>query len=133
MLTKKSCLLGALTLLLTACHQQLPKQVVAQPQFGTVQSLTSQDNQKVLIYTQGQDPYAQHWGLATTYTLTVDGKQYLADWEDADKFKKLKVGDKVNLHPSEYILCEGQNDLNPTCYRLMHIYKSDRRINPLQF
>ena len=119
-------LAGALSL--TACKQQFPKDVVGQPIFGTVQKLSSQDSLSQMIYQGGEDPTKKNWGLAGAYWVTIDGKQYPVFWEDRQKFLKLKVGDTVNLPPTAYIDCFGESDLKPTCYRLYHVYKSDRRI-----
>jgi hypothetical protein len=117
---------------LAACKQELPSKIEQDGVFGTLQDLKLQDNTKMLIYVQGDDPTKKNWGLAGGYYVTVDGKSYMLHWDQADKFKSLKVGDKVNLHPSEYISCVGEADLKPTCYRMMRVYKSERRVDPLQ-
>lgn len=115
----------------TGCKQELPRSVAQDAVFGTVQSLKTVDNDKMLVYVSTEDPYQKHWGLAGGYFVTVDGTEYQLHWDQADKMKELKVGDKVNLHPSEYIACVGEADLKPVCRRLMRVYKSERRMNPL--
>jgi hypothetical protein len=122
-----ACLVGV-----AGCKQELPKAVEADSVFGTVQDLRTTSDEKQLVYTSGEDPYTKNWGLAGGYYVTVDGKQYMVHWENAEAFKQLKAGDKVNLHPTEYITCTGETDLKPTCFRLMKIYKSERRVNPIQ-
>jgi hypothetical protein len=89
------------------------------------------NDEKQLLYTQGEDPYKKVWGSAAGYYVTVDGKEYKVHWDQAEKFTALKTGDRVNLHPSEYISCVGEADLKPTCVRLMRIYKSERRTAPV--
>ena len=121
-----------LTSLATGCKQDLPSQLEEPSVFGTVQEVNTRVSEKQLIYQAGQDPYKLNWGTATGYYVKVDEVTYPVLWDEADKFKALKVGDKVNLHPSEFISCVGENDLKPSCHRLMRIFKSDRRINPLQ-
>lgn len=118
--------------IISACKQELPKAVEQKSVFGTVQEVSTANDVKQLVYQTGQDPYAQNWGLMPRYYLTIDGKKYAIHWDHADKMKELKVGDKVNLHPSEYISCIGESDLRPSCDRLMKIYKSERRINPVE-
>lgn len=122
----------SLSFSLTACKQELPRQVSQDAVFGTVQNIKSVTDQKTLVYVSTEDPYQKHWGLAGGYYVTVDGVEYALHWDQADKLKELKVGDKVNLHPSEYIACVGEADLKPVCRRLMRVYKSERRMNPLQ-
>lgn len=113
------------------CKQELPKQVSQDAVFGTVQNIKTVDNEKMLVYQSSEDPYQKRWGLAGGYYVTVDGVEYQLNWDQADKMKELKVGDKVNLHPTEYIACVGEADLKPTCRRMMRVYKSERRMNPL--
>jgi len=120
-----------LSLSLSACKQELPQKLEEPNAFGTIQEIKTLPSEKMLIYGGGEDPYKANWGTATAYHLKVDGQVYFIHWDDAAKFKELKVGDKVNLHPGEFIACEGQNDLKPTCHRLMRVYKADRKINPL--
>lgn len=117
--------------LLAGCKQELPKQVTQDAVFGTVQNIRSVSDEKQLVYQSGEDPYQKNWGLAGGYYVTVDGKDYQLNWDQADKVKELKVGDKVNLHASEYIACVGEAELKPNCRRLMRVYKSERRLNPL--
>jgi hypothetical protein len=117
--------------LFAGCKQEFPKTLDEPSVFGTVQSLRQADSQKQLLYQAGQDPYKKNWGMATSYYVTVDGKELPVHWDQVDKYKALKVGDKVNLHPSEFISCVGEADLKPTCHRLMRIYKSERRVNPI--
>ena len=125
-----ACLLPVLVL--TACKQELPKTLEQKSAFGTVQEVSTANDVKQLIYQLGQDPYTQNWGLMPRYYVTIEGQKYPIHWDHADKMKELKVGDKVNLHPSEYISCIGESDLKPSCEVLMKIYKSERRINPVQ-
>lgn len=130
--SKSLLLLVAVALLpLEGCKQELPKTLEQPPVFGTVQAMRSANDQKQLIYQSGQDPQEKNWGLAASYYVQVEGKEYPVHWEHTEKFKALKVGDKVNLHPTEYITCTGESDLKPQCDRLMRIYRSERRINPL--
>ena len=125
-------LVGIVTIsILVACKQDIPKSVETAPEFGTVQELRTADSEKVLLYTRGEDPYQKSWASTTSRYVKVDGVEHPVHWADAEKFKNLKVGDKVNLHPSEYIVCIGEADLKPTCRRLMRIYRSDRRIAPV--
>jgi hypothetical protein len=129
---KKTAVLVALLMPLAGCKQDLPRQLDKDAAFGTVTGLKTIDNEKQLLYTQGEDPYKKVWGTAASYVVMVDGKEYKVHWDQSDKFKALKEGDKVNLHPTEYIACVGEADLKPTCVRLMRIYKSERRVNPIQ-
>lgn len=117
---------------LAGCKQELPKEVDQKPVFGTVQEVSTANDVKQLVYQLGQDPYAQNWGLMPRYYVTIEGKKYAVHWDYADKHKELQVGDKLNLHPSEYVSCIGESDLRPSCERLMRIYKSERRVNPIQ-
>ena len=119
-------------ILATACKQELPSRLAQDGVFGTIQSLRTTDNEKMLVYVQGDDPTKKNWGLAGGYYVTVEGKTYLLHWDQADKYKSLKEGDKVNMHPSEYIACTGETDLKPTCYRMMKVFKSERRVDPLE-
>lgn len=130
--TKTLIVSGFLVALLAGCKQQLPQKLETPPAFGTVQEVKTASEQKMLIYTQGEDPYKKNWGSAAGYSVRVEGKDYLLHWDQADKFRALKVGDRVNLHPSEYIACIGEADLNPSCTRMMRIYKSERRVDPLE-
>lgn len=116
---------------LSGCKQELPKKVEQAAVFGTATEMHVADNEKQLIYVQGQDPYTKAWGLAAGYYITVNGQVYKVHWDQADKFKQLKAGDRINLHPTEYISCVGEADLKPMCSRLMRIYKSERQISPL--
>ena len=129
---KNLLLITMVSLLLGGCKQELPRTVEQPPVFGTVQALRTANDQKQLMYQTGQDPYQKNWGLAASYYVQVDGKEYPIHWEHAEKFNALKVGDKVNLHPSEFISCVGESDLKPQCNRLMRVYQSERRINPLE-
>jgi hypothetical protein len=126
--------LGCLLVLtsLVGCKQELPKTVEQKSVFGTVQEIQTVNDQKQLIYQLGQDPYKQNWGLMPRYYVTIEGKKYAVHWDHAEKFKEIKVGDKLNLHPSEYVSCIGESDMKPSCERLMKIYKTERRVNPLQ-
>lgn len=117
---------------LTGCKQELPKKVDDPPVFGKVQELRTTASEKQLMYQGGQDPSKLNWGSATSYYVRLDDVWYPIQWDEVSKFKQLKVGDSVNLHPSEFISCVGENDIKPTCHRLMKIFKSDRRIAPLQ-
>lgn len=128
---KSLFVIATVGLLLGGCKQELPKAVEQPPVFGTVQAMRTANDHKQLIYQSGQDPYEKNWGLAASYYVQVDGKEYPVHWEHAEKFNALKVGDKVNLHPTDYISCTGESDLKPQCDRLMRIYRSERRINPL--
>jgi hypothetical protein len=132
MFNHKFALLLALAVSLSACKQDLPQKLEAENVFGTVTAVQMIDNEKQLLYTQGQDPHQKVWGAAASYVVTVDGKPYKVHWDQAEKFKGLKAGDKVNLHPTEYISCVGEADLKPTCNRLMRIYQSERRVNPIK-
>lgn len=116
---------------LSACAQQFPKEVSSDAVFGTVQNVSSASDVKQLVYMDSEDPHKKNWGAMGQTTVTVDGTPYLISWEHAEKVKSLKVGDKVNLHPTEFIVCDGQNDYQPTCRRLMKIYHSERRIAPI--
>jgi hypothetical protein len=129
---KKLALILAVLLPLAGCKQDLPQKLEGDTAFGTVTGLQTIENEKQLLYTQGQDPYKKTWGTASSYVVSVDGKPYKVHWDQIEKFKALKEGDKVNLHPSEYIACVGEADLKPTCERLMRIYKSERRVNPIE-
>ena len=120
------------TALLTGCKQDLPRKLEVESVFGTVTEKRMVDNVKHLIYVSGADPYQKNWGTAASYEVTVNGQVYRLHWDQAEKFKELATGDKVNLHPSEYIDCVGEADLKPDCTRLMRVYKSERRIQPLQ-
>lgn len=119
-------------LLAFGCKQELPRQVDTPPAFGTIQALDVVDGEKRLIYTETEDPHQKNWGLATSYYVTLDGHKYQVSWNEAEKFKQLKVGDKVNLHPTEYITCVGESDLKPSCTRLMKIYRTERRLDPIR-
>ncbi len=134
-LMKKLSLLIISTLLVSTtlggCKQDLPKEVNDEAVFGTVQDLKTVPSEHQLIYQLGEDPYKKNWGSTTAYYVRVNDVMYPVLWDDAELYKKLKVGDKVNLHPSEYISCVGENDLKPNCHRMMKVYKSDRRIPPL--
>ena len=123
--------LSAIALGLIACKQELPKDVQEPNVFGTVQELKTVASEQTLIYQLGQDPYKAHWGSATGRYVKVDDVFYPLHWDEAQKFKDLKVGDKVNLHTSEFIACTGENDLKPNCHRMMRVFRSERRINPL--
>ena len=116
----------------TSCKQDLPSKLEEPNVFGTVQEVVTRPSEKQLIYQSGQDPYKMNWGSATGYYVKVDETTYPVHWDEAERLKTLKAGDKINLHPSEFIACVGENDLKPACHRLMRIYKSDRQINPLQ-
>lgn len=129
---KKLALVAAVLLPLVGCKQDLPQKLEMKAVFGTVTALQTVDNEKQLLYPQGSDPYGKAWGTAASYVVSVDGQPYKVHWDQLDKFKALKEGDKVNLHPTEYITCVGEADLKPTCTRLMRIYKSERRVNPIQ-
>ena len=118
--------------LLASCKQDLPRTLNEPNVFGTVQEVKVGQSERQLIYQGGQDPYKQNWGSATGHYVKVDDQLYPVLWDEAEKLKTLKVGDKVNLHPSEFIVCVGENDLKPTCHRMMRVYKSERRINPLE-
>jgi hypothetical protein len=122
-------LLAALAL--TGCKQDLPKGLKEPPAFGTFSERKTVASERQLIYNGGDDPYTKSWGSATGYYVKVDDVWYPVLWDEAPKLKDLKPGDKVNLHPSEFIVCVGENDLKPTCHRMMRVYKSHRRINPL--
>jgi hypothetical protein len=124
-------LLLAFAIPVFGCKQDLPQKLEAKGAFGTVTAVETVDNAKQLLYTQGEDPYKKVWGAAAIYNVTVDGTTYRVHWDEVEKYKTLKVGDKVNLHPTAYISCTGEADLKPTCVRLMRIYKSERRVNPL--
>lgn len=117
---------------LAACKQELPRTLEQPNVFGTVQEVKQVADEKQLIYVQGADPQTKNWGSAGAYYVKVDDQWHKLHWEQAEKFNALKVGDKVNLHPTEYISCVGESDLKPTCNRLMRVYKNERRINPLQ-
>ncbi|MNS21236.1 hypothetical protein D3C72_529940 [compost metagenome] len=133
MLTKNFLITVSLAglLSLSGCKQELPKEVAQDNVFGTVQNLRTTADEKMLVYTQGADPAEKSWGKAGGYYITVDGTEHVVHWDQSEKFKTIKAGDKVNLHPSEYIACVGESDLKPTCRRMMRIYKSERRIDPL--
>src|SRR5207253_1288592 len=113
------------------CKQEIPPKVDQAPIFGKVQELKSVTSEKQLMYQMGQDTSKLNWGTASSYYVKVDDVWYPVQWEEVAKFKELKVGDGVNLHPTEYISCIGQNDVKPTCKRLMKVYKADRMIPPL--
>lgn len=119
-------------LLLGACKQDLPKKLDETNVFGTVQEVKTVASERQLIYQGGQDPYTQNWGSATGYYVKIDDTLYPVLWDEAEKLKALKPGDKVNLHPSEFIVCVGEHDMKPVCHRMMRVYKSSRRINPLE-
>lgn len=116
---------------LGACKQELPARLDEPNVFGTVQEVKTVERERMLIYQGGEDPYQKNWGFATAYMVRVDDVWYPVHWNEAEKFKTLQVGDKVNLHPGEYIACVGEKDLRPECHRMMRVYKSSRRINPL--
>jgi hypothetical protein len=116
---------------LAACKQELPKALQEPAAFGTFTETKTVPSERQLIYNGGEDPYAKTWGSATGYYVKVDDVWYPVLWDEVSKLKDLKPGDKVNLHPSEFIACTGENDLKPTCHRLMRVYKSQRRIDPL--
>ncbi|MEB3220809.1 MAG: hypothetical protein VKS61_01905 [Candidatus Sericytochromatia bacterium] len=116
---------------LSACKQELPKGLKEPPAFGTYTETRTVPSERQLIYAGGEDPYGKSWGSSAGYYIKVDEVWYSVLWDDAPKLKDLKPGDKVNLHPSEFIACTGENDLKPSCHRLMRVYKSHRRINPL--
>jgi hypothetical protein len=122
-----ACLLGVLS----GCKQELPQKLKEPPVFGTFTETKTEASQRQLIYQSGEDPYAKSWGSATGYYVRVDDAWYPVLWDEAPKLKDLKPGDKVNLHPSEFIACTGENDLKPECHRLMRVYKSQRRVDPL--
>lgn len=121
----------ACSLLLAACAQQLPKTLEVKNAFGTVQEKSVRENVPVLMYEEGIDPKSRNWGRSAVYEIKVDGESYKIHWEEATKLQALKIGDKVNLHPSSYIVCEGENERVPECTKLMRIYKSDTKINPI--
>jgi hypothetical protein len=83
------------------------------------------------MYQIGQDTSHLNWGSATGYYVRIDDNWYPVHWDEAQKLKELKIGDSVNLHPSEFISCTGENDLKPNCRRLMKVYKGDKPIAPL--
>lgn len=114
------------------CKQDLPSRLDEPNVFGTVQEIKTVASEKQLIFQAGQDPYKLNWGSATAYYIKVDDVLHPVLWDEAEKLKKLNKGDKVNLHPSEFIVCVGENDLKPVCHRMMRVYKSERRVNPLQ-
>ncbi len=118
--------------LMAGCKQELPQKLDEPNVFGTIQEIKTVESEKQLIYQGGADPYKQNWGTATGYYIKLDEKVYPVLWDEAEKLKTLKAGDKVNLHPSEFISCVGENDLKPTCHRMMRVFKSERRINPLK-
>lgn len=128
---KKLLVLGAL-LALTACAQELPKTIEQGQVIGTIQKLRAATDVPELIYTEGSDPHQKNWGKAGAYYVTVNGQDYSIIWEHADKFAKLHEGDRVTLIPTEYIVCEGQNDYKPHCGKLMKIYRGESRVNPVQ-
>jgi hypothetical protein len=116
---------------LAGCKQELPKGLKEEPAFGTFTETKTVPSERQLIYNGGEDPYTKSWGSATGHYVKVDDVWYPVLWDEAAKLKDLKPGDKVNLHPSEFIVCVGENDLKPSCHRMMRVYKSQRRINPL--
>lgn len=118
--------------LLAGCKQELPSKLEEPNVFGTIQEIKTVQSEKQLIYQGGADPYKQNWGTATGYYVKVDDVLYPVLWDEAEKLKGLKPGDKVNLHPSEFISCVGENDLKPSCHRMMRVFKGERRVNPLQ-
>ena len=128
----RALLLVAFAFVAGGCKQQIPAKVDQQPVFGKIQEIKTVASEKQLMFPQGGYSEKLNWGTATSYYLKVDDAWYPLQWEEASKFKGLKVGDSVNLHPSEYVSCMGENDLKPTCKRLMKVYKSDHFIPPLQ-
>lgn len=131
-LNKRALLLAAVWgMTLLGCKQEIPAKVGQEPVFGRVQELKTVNSEKQLMYQTGQDTSKLNWGTATSYYVRIDDVWYPIQWDEAPKLKDLKVGDKVNLHPSEFISCTGENDLKPNCRRLMKVYKADRPIPPL--
>jgi hypothetical protein len=124
-----ACVLAGL--LLVACKQELPSKLEEPNVFGTVGEVKVVPSERQLIYQGGQDPSRLNWGSSTGYYVKVDEVWHPVLWDEAEKLKALKPGDKVNLHPSEFISCVGENDLKPTCHRLMRVYKSSRKVDPL--
>ena len=131
-LLKKISILALAAIAIQGCKQDLPRSLDTKPEFGTVQEVVTRQDEKVLLYTASEDPYTKNWGSVTSRYVKVNDVLYPIHWDDSEKFKQLKVGDKVNLHPSEFIVCTGEADLKPTCSRLMNIYRSERRVNPIR-
>jgi hypothetical protein len=132
-LNKRTFLLAAvLGISLIGCKQEIPAKVSSDPVFGKVQELKTVDSEKQLIYQSGQDTKKVNWGSASGYYVKIEDVWHPVQWDDAAKFKELKVGDSVNMYPTEFIACTGENDLKPHCQHLMKVMKSDKPVPPLQ-
>lgn len=100
--------------------------------FGPVEALRQTDNQVSMAYRIGDDPLIQRFGLAGNRFLTLGGHEYAIHWDSGETFGALAVGQTVNLHPSDMVVCVETGAQFPQCYRLMRAYRGDRRIPPIQ-
>lgn len=99
--------------------------------FGPVEALRQTDNELTLAYRVGENPYQQRFGLAGNAFLTLGGHEYGIHWDSADEFKTIAIGNTVNLHPTDQIICVDRGGEFPACYRMMRAYKGSRRIPPV--
>lgn len=118
-------------LLLVACKQELPKNVDQKPDFGPIEAIELQKSVNCLLYRPGEDPHSKNWGSMTVDVVRVHDTAYYVEWVDKDKVASYHVGDKLNVHPGEYIICLGQNDLKPDCRRMVRVFRNARPIAPL--
>ena len=104
----------------------------APPVFGAVTEFRLVDSERQLIFRLDEDPANKHYGLALSPYVTVGGETYIVHWDYADRVRELEVGQTVNLHPSDYATCvQATEGETPRCYRLMKLYRNDRKIDPI--
>lgn len=125
--------IAAFTLLalLVACKQELPKNVDMKADFGPIEAIERQKSVTCLLYRPGEDPYQKNWGSMTVDVLRVHDTVHYVEWVDKDKVASYQVGDKVNVHPGEYVICLGQNDLKPDCRKMVRVFRNHRPIAPI--
>lgn len=102
------------------------------PVFGAVTEIRLADSERQVIFRLDEDPAKKHYGLALSPYVTVGGETYVVHWDYVDRVRELTVGQTVNLHPSDYATCvQASEGETPRCYRLMKLYRNDRKIDPI--
>lgn len=74
---------------------------------GTVQDFNMTPNTQVALYKKEdldtKKKIELTYGAMDTYFVTLDGIEYMTDWNDIPDFKKLKRGDQIHFHATGYI------------------------------